>query len=94
MREEGTFPHDYIWTPKEGLFLRMVGSCAILTPENLGKRRITYVSWCFMCKSAGENIDHLLLHRKVANRLWWVILNLFRMQWVMPGTVKEALQDS
>lgn len=76
------------------MFLCMVGSCAILTPENLGKRRINYVSWCFMCKSAGENIDHLLLHRKVANRLWWVILNLFRMQWVMPGTVKEALQDS
>lgn len=34
----------------------------ILTAENLRKRNITYVSWCYMCKCSGEEVDHLLLH--------------------------------
>lgn len=46
-----------------------------------------------LCKSRGENVDHLLLHCMVASRLWRVALNWFGMQWVMLGTVKEALQS-
>lgn len=72
--------------------LELAANGAILTKENLRKRRFTYDSWCFMCESAGVNVGHLLLHCKVANWLWRVVPNLFRMQWVMPDTVKEALQ--
>lgn len=46
-----------------------------------------------MCKSQGENLDHLLLYCKVVCRLWRVTLNWFEMQWVMPGSVREALQS-
>lgn len=46
---------------------------AILTAENPRKKR-TLISWCFMCKSEGEHVDHLLLYCKVANRLWRVAL--------------------
>nr|XP_016514716.1 PREDICTED: uncharacterized protein LOC107831463 [Nicotiana tabacum] len=63
----------------------------ILTAENLRKKRITYISWCFAWKSSGENADHLLLHCQVATRLWRMALNLFGLEWVMSGTVKEAL---
>lgn len=38
-----------------------------------------------------ESVDHLLLHCLVANRLWRVVLNWFRVHWVIPNTVKEAL---
>jgi hypothetical protein len=44
-----------------GFFLCMgcfVGK--ILTAENLRKRNIILVSWCYLCKGDGETADHLL----------------------------------
>lgn len=38
-------------------------------------RKVTYVSWCFMHKGSGEDVDHLLVHFLVAFRLWWEIMN-------------------
>lgn len=32
--------------------------------ENLRKRMVVCVSWCYMCKEAGEVVDHLLLKQK------------------------------
>ncbi|KAF3652347.1 hypothetical protein FXO37_17559 [Capsicum annuum] len=32
----------------------------ILTTENLRKQKVVCVSWCFMCKEMGEDMDHLL----------------------------------
>ena len=34
----------------------------ILTTDNLCKRRIIVIDWCYMCKRCGESVDHLLLH--------------------------------
>jgi hypothetical protein len=34
----------------------------ILTLDNLRKRNIIVMKWCFMCKIYGESIDHLFLH--------------------------------
>lgn len=45
----------------------------ILPVEYQRKRNVTHISWCFMCKSSGEDVDHLLLHCRVASRLWWEI---------------------
>ena len=36
---------------------------------NQGKKKITYVSWCFLCKSLGEDVDHLILHCRGTNQL-------------------------
>lgn len=85
MGEECTFLHDSISIPraprKVCFVVWLTARDAILTTENLRKWKINYVSWCFMCTSAGENVDHhLLLHCKVASQLWKVAFNLFGMQ--------------
>jgi hypothetical protein len=49
------------------------------------------MDWCSMCKTAGESIDHLFLHCMVATELWRTILQLFGVEWVMPGSVKDML---
>lgn len=41
---------------------------AILTVQNLRKRDITHVSWCFI-KYSGKEVDHQLVHCKVVPSL-------------------------
>lgn len=62
---------------------------AILTGDNLRRRRKIYVSWCFMCKGSGESTNHLLLHCPVARSLWNMVFSLFGFSWVMSRIVKE-----
>ena len=42
-----------------------------------------------MCKADGESVDHLLLHCVYAKELWDLVLAMFGMCWVMPGSVRE-----
>ena len=48
-------------------------------------------NWCYMCCCDGESMDHLLLHCPVAHSLWVHILQVFGIQWVVPGLVKSLL---
>jgi hypothetical protein len=59
----------------------------ILTHDNLRKRRIVVVEWCYMYKKNGESVDHLLIHCEVATCLWHYVFTLFGMEWVMPQKV-------
>lgn len=72
------FPHCAIWVPrvlrKVRFFVWLAARGVILTAENL-RKKIIHASWCYVCKSLGEDVNHLLLHCHVANRLWRVILN-------------------
>ena len=71
----------------------------ILTIDALRKRRLITVDWCCMCKHNWENVDHLLLHCRLAREIWsmvfallglqWVVFALFGLQWVMPHTVLD-----
>lgn len=58
VREEIVFPHTSIWIPRVSrkvcCFTWLATRGVILTAENLRKRKITCVSWCFMCKESGE----------------------------------------
>ena len=58
------------------------------------KLHIILVSWCCMCKEAGESIDHLFLHFPVASEMWATMFNLFGLTWVMPrqGRLGRLLQ--
>ncbi len=62
-----------------------------LTTDNLRKQGIIIMNWCFMCKSHGENVNHLLLHCVVAWEPWSMILCLFGIAWVMPYSRMEML---
>jgi hypothetical protein len=64
----------FVWTMTLG---------KILTLDNLRKRNIIVMEWCYMCKTCRESIDHLFLYCMVAIELWSMILRLFGVVWVM-----------
>ena len=90
---EGWFPWKSIWKakvpPRVAFFTWTAALGKILTAENLRRRHITLVSWCYMCKANGESVDHLLLHYVYAKELWDLVLAVFGMCWVMPCSVRE-----
>ena len=62
-----------------------LGKCLII--DNLRKRKVWILDWCYMCKCNGELVDHLFLHCPIAMDLWSMILGLFGVSWVMPKSV-------
>ena len=44
------------------------------TIDNLRKRKVWILDWCYMCKCNGESVDHLFLHCPVAINLWAMVL--------------------
>jgi hypothetical protein len=55
----------------------------ICTLDNLRKRHVIVIDRWYMCKKAGESVDHLLLHCNVASTLWTSVFSCFRLSWVM-----------
>lgn len=72
----------FIWTASLG---------RILTIDNLICRGHILVNWCSMCRGGVETVDHLFVHCSVACRLWSLIVALFGMAWVHPGSVIGVL---
>ena len=70
----------FLWTAALGM---------ILTIENLRKRQVIIINWC--CISAGEYVNHPLLHFPVAQELWNMVFVLFGVSWVMLRGVMELL---
>lgn len=61
----------------------------ILTIDNLQKRHILLLDWCYMCKRCMESVDRLLLHCPIAYELWSMVFGLFGINWVMLERVIE-----
>jgi hypothetical protein len=94
IRKNGpSFPWKSIWRVKAltmvAFFVWSTALSKILTHENLRKRNIVVIEWCYMCKKNGESMNHLLLHCEVVCELWSYIFTLFGIEWVMPRTVLE-----
>ena len=75
------FPWKSIWKQKISsqvaffIWTAVWGECLMI--DNLRKRRVWVMDWCYMCKSNGESVDHLFLHCPVAMELglwFWVYL--------------------
>ena len=90
-----TFPWKSVWRvkvpPKVAFFTWLAAHGKNLTIDNLRRRKIWVLDWCFMCKRAGESVDHLLLHCAYASELWSFIFCMVGLQWVMPCKVSELL---
>ena len=71
-----------MWTASHG---------QILTLDNLMLRGLPLVNRCCMCCCNEEYVNHLLLHCPVAHSLWVQMLQVFRTQWVMPGSVESLV---
>ena len=64
-----------------------------LTTDNLRKRSIIVLDWCYMCKRCGESVEHLLLHCPIASELWSLVFCLFGLHWFMPLKVLEVFES-
>ena len=78
--------------PRVAFFSWSASLGKILTTDNLRKRRVLVLDWCFMCKRCGESVDHLLLHCTIARELWSLVFCLFGIHWVMPHIVLELFE--
>ena len=72
----------FLWTAARG---------GILTIDNIVKKNLPLVNWCYLCRCEEETMDHLLIHCKYAHTLWSEVLRLFGVQWVMPKNVVSLL---
>jgi hypothetical protein len=63
----------------------------ILSLDNLRCRRIWVLDWCFMCKRAGESVNHLMIHCEYAWELWSMIFCLFGVSWAILQTTYDLL---
>ena len=88
---EQFFPWKSIWKQKIPsrvaffVWTAALGKC--LTIDNLRKRNVCILDWCYMCKCNSESVDHLFLHCPVASELWDMVFGLFEVNWVMPLSV-------
>ena len=57
----------------------------ILTLDNLMLRGLSLENRCCICCYNEESIDHFLLHCPLAHSLSVQMLQVFGIQWVMPG---------
>lgn len=89
------FPWKMVWRSlapyRVAVFAWELANEAILTGDNLRRRRKIYVNWCFLCKGDEESVNHLMLHCPVASELWNLVFGLMNLSWVMRRSVKDLL---
>ena len=85
-----SFPWRSIWEQKVpskvAFFVWTAALGTILTIDNLRKKKVLILDWCYMCKSNAESVDHLLLHCPIVFELWFGVFTLFGIYWAMPKT--------
>ncbi|WMV09517.1 hypothetical protein MTR67_002902 [Solanum verrucosum] len=91
------WPWKGIWKSKIPLkvscFVWLLVKEAILTQDNLMKRRIPLCSRCLFYGETVETVNHLFLHCRVTSQLWRLFLNLKGVSWVMPSKITETIQS-
>ena len=92
---EQFFPWKSIWKQKIPsrvdffVWTAALGKCLII--DNLRKRKVCILDWCYMCKCNSESVDHLFLHCPIASELWDMVFGLFGVSWVVPLSICWAL---
>ena len=89
------FPWKSIWKQKipsrVAFFVWIAALDKCLMIDNLQKRNVWILDWCYMCKCSGESVDHLFLHCPVAMDLWSMVFGLFGVSWVVLQSVVGLL---
>ena len=92
-----SFPWRMVWqlkAPTRVAFFSWSTSLGkILTTDNLRKRHILVLDWCYMCKSCRESVDRLILRCPIAYDLWSLVFCLFGIHWVMPHKVIQLFES-
>ncbi|WMV29386.1 hypothetical protein MTR67_022771, partial [Solanum verrucosum] len=63
-----------------------------LSQDNISKRKFQLVNRCYFCHKHTESVNHLLLHCPAASDLWNMFCCFFGLSWVMPFSVRDALE--
>ena len=63
----------------------------ILTLDNLILCGHSLANRCCMCYYNEEFVDHLLTFCPIVHFLWMYILQLFGINWIMPGSIADLL---
>ena len=89
------FPGKNVWKTKipskVAFFMWLAAHDKNLTIDNLRRRQLYVVEWCFMCKRGSETGEHLFLHSDYVWELWSLIFSMFGIQWTMPRTISNLL---
>ena len=76
-----SFPWRSIWKQKVpskvAFFVWTATLGTILTIDNLRKKKVLILDWCYIHKSNEESIDHLILHCPIVYELWSMVFTLF-----------------
>ncbi|RVW55047.1 hypothetical protein CK203_067034 [Vitis vinifera] len=90
-----SFPSSAIWKvtvqPRVSFFGWEATWGKTLTLDQLQRRGWALANRCYVCQRHEESIDHILLHCDKTRTLWVLLFSMFRVQWVLPATVKETL---
>ncbi|RVX05413.1 hypothetical protein CK203_013534 [Vitis vinifera] len=89
------FPVKIIWNPWVPSKVRFFAweACwgKVLTLDQLQRRGWSLVNRRALCKEESETIDLFLLHCVKARVLWQLMFSLFRIQWIISGSVQDTL---
>ncbi|WMV10142.1 hypothetical protein MTR67_003527 [Solanum verrucosum] len=90
------WPWRMIWRTeipyKVNYFTWLLAKQAVLTHENLNKRKPNLCSSCYLCEEQVETVNHLFLHCKWTDQLWQMFIQKRKIKWTKPGSIKEVLQ--
>ena len=86
------FPCRSVWQAKVphkvAFFTWLAALGKNITIDNLHRRKVCILDWCFMCKRAGETGEHLC---EYVRELWSMLFCIFGIHWVMPNKVSALL---
>ena len=63
----------------------------ILTLDNLMLQGRPLANRCCMCCCNEETVDHLFIFCSLAHSMWMHMIQLFGIDWVMPGSIVDLL---
>ena len=69
---------------KEGVFFSWLAARGVILTEELRKRKVVFISWCYLCKEADEEVDHLLQHFCQAT----TVVGYVQLVWYVLGDAK------
>ena len=78
-------------SPKVSFFVWEATWSKVLTLDHLKMRGWSLANKSFLCQEEKEFINHLLFHYVNTRVLWHLLFSLFRVQWVLPYTVRDTL---